>query len=119
MAERKQQAQSGSTERVFRRVVFEGKEYIPLRAAAKILGISHTTIYAWMQKGVAGNDLPLDVIENTLTGKHLISMKCVDKLLASRFRRSLATMAKEVEGEPSDEATLERSEVVRSRRSPA
>jgi hypothetical protein len=86
-----------------RKAIFEGQEYISFRAAARILGISHTTLYQWSRKGIAGNGTPLDVIEDTLTNQHLISSGCVQELMATRFRRSLASLGEKTLPEESSD----------------
>jgi hypothetical protein len=102
MSKKPKQAQ-----RVAREVIFEGQKYISFRVAADILGLSHTTIHQWAKRGLLVNGLQLDVIEDGLTNQSLISKKSIDALLATRFRRSLASLGKRLQpAETPNDASL-------------
>jgi hypothetical protein len=72
--------------RTAREVEYDQKKYISVRVAARLLGLSHTTLYQWAQKGQASNGARLDVIKDTLTNQMLVSEKSIRSLMASRFR---------------------------------
>jgi hypothetical protein len=74
-----------TSNRSAREVEYDQKKYISVRVAARLAGLSHTTMYQWAQRGEASNGRHLDVIKDTLTNQILISEQSIITLLENRF----------------------------------
>ena len=77
----------GSPNRASREVEYEHQKFISIRVAARLAGLSHTTLYKWAREGQTSDGRRLTVIRDTLTNQILISENSIRELIEHRFRR--------------------------------
>ena len=75
-----------------REVEYDKKKYVSVRAAARLVGLSHTTMYQWAQRGHASNGALLEVIRDTLTNQLMVSEDSILEMIANRFRPIVADL---------------------------
>jgi hypothetical protein len=68
-----------------RTVNSDGKLYVSLHHAAKIAGVSHVTMYNWIEREQkAGTSL--DLLVDTVAHQRFISETCLDVLIQRRYQ---------------------------------
>ena len=67
-----------------RRITFEGKVYISLLEAAKIAGVTSSTMYNWSERGTTGDGKPLHFIQDKMSKQKFIALESAQHL-ANRF----------------------------------
>ena len=73
-------------------IVFNGKKFITIRAAADRLGLTYSTLYQWSDKERTPSGKPLEMLKDNLTGQRFVSEECVELLAVDRFQTGLHSL---------------------------